>query len=54
MFSFTGSRASIRGDLHFYGKQGVQFYTQTKTVTALWRSQDSRVSKAQVTMPTMK
>ncbi|OQR87910.1 methylmalonate-semialdehyde dehydrogenase, mitochondrial precursor [Achlya hypogyna] len=35
-FSFTGSRASIRGDLHFYGKQGVQFYTQTKTVTAQW------------------
>jgi malonate-semialdehyde dehydrogenase (acetylating)/methylmalonate-semialdehyde dehydrogenase len=33
MFSFTGSRSSIRGDLHFYGKQGVQFYTQTKTVT---------------------
>jgi malonate-semialdehyde dehydrogenase (acetylating)/methylmalonate-semialdehyde dehydrogenase len=22
MFSFTGSRGSIRGDLHFYGKQG--------------------------------
>lgn len=37
-FSFTGSRASIRGDLNFYGKSGVAFYTQTKTVTALWRS----------------
>lgn len=35
-FSFTGSRASIRGDLHFYGKQGVQFYTQTKTITSNW------------------
>ncbi len=22
MFSFTGSRGSIRGDVHFYGKQG--------------------------------
>jgi malonate-semialdehyde dehydrogenase (acetylating)/methylmalonate-semialdehyde dehydrogenase len=32
MFSFTGSRGSIRGDLHFYGKNGVQFYTQIKTV----------------------
>jgi len=36
-FSFTGSRASIRGDLHFYGKQGIQFYTQTKTITSNWR-----------------
>lgn len=35
-FSFTGSRGSIRGDLHFYGKQGVQFYTQTKTITSNW------------------
>jgi malonate-semialdehyde dehydrogenase (acetylating)/methylmalonate-semialdehyde dehydrogenase len=35
-FSFTGSRGSIRGDIHFYGKQGAQFYTQVKTVTALW------------------
>ena len=22
--------------MHFYGKQGAQFYTQVKTVTALW------------------
>jgi malonate-semialdehyde dehydrogenase (acetylating)/methylmalonate-semialdehyde dehydrogenase len=36
MFSFTGSRASIRGDVHFYGKQGVQFYTQIKTITSNW------------------
>jgi hypothetical protein len=36
MFSFTGSRGSIRGDIHFYGKQGVQFYTQIKTVS-WWR-----------------
>lgn len=35
-FSFTGSRGSIRGDVHFYGKQGIQFYTQTKTITSLW------------------
>ena len=35
-FSFTGSRGSIRGGLHFYGKQGAQFYTQTKTITAFW------------------
>ena len=35
MFSFTGSRGSIQGDVNFYGKQGVQFYTSTKTVTSL-------------------
>ncbi|AYC31562.1 CoA-acylating methylmalonate-semialdehyde dehydrogenase [Pseudomonas cavernae] len=36
MFSFTGSRASKLGDLGPYGKQVVQFYTQTKTVTERW------------------
>jgi malonate-semialdehyde dehydrogenase (acetylating)/methylmalonate-semialdehyde dehydrogenase len=35
-FSFTGSRASIRGDVHFYGKQAISFYTQTKTITSNW------------------
>jgi len=36
MFSFTGSRGSIRGDVHFYGKQGTNFYTQIKTITSNW------------------
>jgi len=36
-FSFTGSRGSKLGDLGPYGKQVVQFYTQTKTVTARFR-----------------
>ncbi len=36
MFSFTGSRGSKLGDLGPYGKQVVQFYTQTKTVTQRW------------------
>jgi malonate-semialdehyde dehydrogenase (acetylating)/methylmalonate-semialdehyde dehydrogenase len=35
-FSFTGSRGSKLGDLGPYGKQVVQFYTQTKTVTSRW------------------
>ena len=46
-FSFTGSRASIRGDIHFYGKQGVDFYTQIKTITASW---DYEQTKANVAM----
>jgi malonate-semialdehyde dehydrogenase (acetylating)/methylmalonate-semialdehyde dehydrogenase len=43
IFSFTGSRGSKLGDLGPYGKQVVQFYTQTKTITARWFD-DSSVS----------
>ena len=42
-FSFTGSRGSKLGDLGPYGKQVVQFYTQTKTITSRWFD-DSAVS----------
>ena len=42
-FSFTGSRGSKLGDLGPYGKQAVQFYTQTKTITTRWFD-DSAVS----------
>lgn len=35
-FSFTGSRASKLGDLGPNGQQAVQFWTQTKTVSARW------------------
>ena len=41
IFSFTGSRASKLGDLGPYGKQVIQFYTQTKTVTARWFDEDA-------------
>ena len=54
MFSFTGSRGSIQGDLNFYGKSGVQFYTSYKTVTALWRSEDSKSAEAALVMPTIR
>ncbi|PTQ66868.1 CoA-acylating methylmalonate-semialdehyde dehydrogenase [Pseudomonas sp. GV071] len=40
IFSFSGSRASKLGDLGPYGKQVVQFYTQTKTVTQRWFDED--------------
>jgi len=40
-FSFTGSRGSKLGDLGPYGKQVVQFYTQTKTITARWFDDNS-------------
>jgi malonate-semialdehyde dehydrogenase (acetylating)/methylmalonate-semialdehyde dehydrogenase len=40
-FSFTGSRGSKLGDLGPYGKQAIQFYTQTKTITARWFDDES-------------
>jgi len=53
MFSFTGNKASIQGDMNFYGKSGLQFYTQTKTVTSLWRHDDVNHSHSSVAMPTI-
>lgn len=52
MFSFSGSRGSKLGDLGPYGKQAVQFYTQTKTVTARWF--DDEASKGVNTTISMK
>jgi len=50
--SFTGSRGSFLGDTHFYGKQGINFYTQTKTVTSLWKEDDAEVGgKVATAMP---
>lgn len=37
-FSFTGSRGSKLGDLGTAGKQGIQFWTQVKTMTTRWRT----------------
>ncbi|KAI6184299.1 putative methylmalonate-semialdehyde dehydrogenase [acylating], mitochondrial [Aphelenchoides bicaudatus] len=55
MFSFTGSRGSFQGDANFYGKAGLFFYTQWKTVTQLWRAEDaSKVAKPQLAFPQLK
>ncbi|XP_038621455.1 methylmalonate-semialdehyde dehydrogenase [acylating], mitochondrial [Tachyglossus aculeatus] len=53
MFSFTGSRSSFRGDTNFYGKQGIQFYTQLKTIISQWKEEDATVTSPAVVMPTM-
>ena len=34
--------------------QGIQFYTQTKTITSLWRSDDANIASMPTVMPTMK
>jgi len=54
MFSFTGNKKSIAGGgaNTFYGRPGINFYTQQKTVTALWQSADAISQKADVAMPT--
>ena len=35
-FSFGGWKASLFGDAHVHGTDGVRFYTRTKVVTARW------------------
>ena len=35
-YCFGGWKTSLFGDLHIYGRDGVRFYTRTKTVTARW------------------
>jgi len=52
-FSFTGNKKSVAGGggKYFYGDHGVYFYTQLKTVTSLWRSEDAIATKASVNMP---
>jgi len=37
-FPFSGHKESFFGDLHAMGKDGVAFYTETKTVTTQWYS----------------
>ena len=52
-FSFTGNKKSVAGGgaNTFYGKPGLAFYTQTKTVTSLWRSEDATHQRSSVNMP---
>jgi len=52
-FSFTGTRGSFRGAGHFYGKQGVHFFTQTKTITTNWKLGESAYSKVSTSMPVL-
>lgn len=54
MFSFTGNKKSVAGGgaNTFYGKPGLMFYTQQKTVTSFWKSEDAVSTRAKVNMPT--
>ncbi|MGB6353587.1 MAG: CoA-acylating methylmalonate-semialdehyde dehydrogenase [Steroidobacteraceae bacterium] len=50
--SFGGWRASLFGDHHAYGSEGVRFYTRLKTVTQRWP--ERQTLRADFSMPTMK
>lgn len=50
LFSFSGSRASKLGDLGPYGKQVINFYTQTKTVTSRWFEEGDEVGAINTTI----
>ena len=40
-YSFGGWKASLFGDLHVHGVEGVKFYTRTKVVTTRWPHDDT-------------
>ncbi len=40
VFSFTGHKDSFFGDLHCLGKDAFKFYTETKTVTTKWFTEE--------------
>jgi malonate-semialdehyde dehydrogenase (acetylating)/methylmalonate-semialdehyde dehydrogenase len=35
-YSFGGWKASLFGDIHMYGPEGIRFFTRTKVVTSRW------------------
>jgi malonate-semialdehyde dehydrogenase (acetylating) / methylmalonate-semialdehyde dehydrogenase len=50
--SFGGWKASLFGDHHMHGPEGIRFYTKLKTVTARWPT--GIRAGAEFVMPTMK
>jgi malonate-semialdehyde dehydrogenase (acetylating)/methylmalonate-semialdehyde dehydrogenase len=51
-FSFGGWKASLFGDLHMHGMEGVAFYTRTKVVTSRWPAPAERTGST-LAMPTL-
>jgi malonate-semialdehyde dehydrogenase (acetylating)/methylmalonate-semialdehyde dehydrogenase len=45
IFPFSGHKQSFFGDLHTMGKDGVAFYTETKSVTSVWFTEDDAKKK---------
>lgn len=53
-FGWSGNKGSVLGGASLYGKGAIDFWTQTKTTTSLWRSEDSLDSRATTAMPQLK
>jgi malonate-semialdehyde dehydrogenase (acetylating)/methylmalonate-semialdehyde dehydrogenase len=45
IFPFSGHKQSFFGDLHTLGKDGVAFFTETKSVTSVWFSEEDAKKK---------
>ncbi|KAK2461646.1 hypothetical protein APHAL10511_006109 [Amanita phalloides] len=52
MFSWSGNKGSVLGDIGFYGKSAINFYTQNKTVTSHWNAEDAIGNQSAAVMPT--
>jgi malonate-semialdehyde dehydrogenase (acetylating)/methylmalonate-semialdehyde dehydrogenase len=48
-YSFGGWKASLFGDTHMYGPEGIHFYTRAKVVTSRWP--DPRTSRVDLGFP---
>ncbi|MDH3562755.1 MAG: CoA-acylating methylmalonate-semialdehyde dehydrogenase [Gammaproteobacteria bacterium] len=51
-FSFGGWKASLFGDLHVHGMEGVYFYTRSKVVTSRWPT-GHKEDPSSLSMPTL-
>ena len=45
IFPFSGHKDSFFGDLHAMGKDGVAFFTETKSVTSVWFTEEDSTKK---------
>ncbi|GAA5982012.1 hypothetical protein JCM5350_000613 [Sporobolomyces pararoseus] len=52
MFAWSGNKGSVLGGASLYGQRGLDFWTQLKTTTSLWRAEDAIDNKATTAMPT--
>ena len=50
VFSFTGWKDSFYGDAHAYGKEMINFYTKSKTVTTRWFEDNSMTQGPNMTI----
>jgi malonate-semialdehyde dehydrogenase (acetylating)/methylmalonate-semialdehyde dehydrogenase len=54
MLSFTGNKKSFLGDINFYGKHGINFFTQNKTIISRWKEDTDASQNLSTAMPTHK